>query len=819
MYRNYSECYRWQCRRVFSSLNIYKDHKMSAIEPTDPVNQTYSHNTSTPGTSELDEESGDMLHIAGTGIQGALERLPLNAKLLAMIATFLLGLVGTGIFLLVMQAKSIKSSRTSKLYLDVSFSLDTFIGSLQEEREAANIFFAIQKKGLIPPEDVYQKLIDRIEISTINQKIFNNHFGRNGLRSHPTLASGVKAYDEAMEYLDILRNDTLYLRTDALFGFYNYNGVVDKVFVLLDSLTLLKEANPVMFSYILLERAIELELQLKSVGVISWTSNTTTFNTVRGYAKFSGQRDYTIAHWRSSSKQELVKYYDNVVDPNVVSQLKAIFEKLVGINNPSTKVVATTRLDPTTNITKTTYDLRIPVPEDYTLEQWNNLTLAKISSLSTVNLRVKREIIETTARNLRISTGLIVGVFLVIISSLLLSGIVAFVVVRTIVGPWKKMNFIQKQSIQKFVPQRMLKLFGIDKIEDAILGLHKQQSMVMVSIKIHSNHQTTTKPFTEWFVSHLQSIGPMIQARQGFIKSYNNSEIVALFLKSRSAVDTVLSVESYLRERKIRFAIGIHRSQFVISTVGHDNHLQCIVSGDEANIASRLQETGSYLECPILASKSMSKYQHPNKRWLRIGAGSHEIFQLITKDHLIVEKQQLLDNAVSNFEIGNYKEAVVYFGQLHEYFPEERFITRYLEKSKDLEYRRSIYKMSANIHDIVKEKSLGVGFEEFIKNKPMRDVYNLWKAIEEYRQSPTSDLAQTIYNTYLTGDELQIHKDVSNNIEANINLGNKELFDDLSEFIVWNINDSVNSWKQTTEFNTYFQTCRILGEKRNLEDL
>lgn len=745
-------------------------------DPTSRYGLKTEHSTKMGTDTELDFENGNFLQIEGAGIQGFLEKLPLSFKLGNMIAVALLGFIAIGVFLIGVQAPRLRIARVGRKTQDVLSSVASYIEDLRAEREASNTYYAYRALGVVP-SNVTDALFASFEKTRISQKKLYRLLDKYNLRDNSLLAGGIAKLEEVTQKLPVVHELTLNGQLDAVTGFIAYNGLVGNVLLLLDNFGLLSTNNGLVANYATFNRIIELEHQLKSVGVIAGAQTKTTYGVLRGFIKFSGQRDYLVDYWLQSSSKRLRIYYNSVMDVGLVTSLKIMFEDLVSSSR--------FYLIPDPLINGTSVELYLP--SSFSLEDWNILAMEKIQILEKINKEIEIEMKEVVSKDLKISSILIVFVLLVIAVAFTITTLVAGCTVRTIVGPWKRLNFVQAQSIQKFVPKTMLQLFGVQRIEDAVLGLTKKKDLTLLVV--------------QGTLDNISNISNIVEINRGFIYEYKQDGALAFFVRTTDAVKAANLILSCTRCQ-----VGIHRGTFEICTLGDDKHIQCAIVGSQQHIATKISNLITKYKIPLLATSTIRKNLYSDRIWCWIGSDDGQDFYSIVND----ESQQDVSKAIKMFHDKNYIEAITILGELHRRCSENIIVDEYLRRSIDHLKIRSLFKIKATIEDIAKLPSVYQALVEYAVDV---DSYmlRLWTAIGEYQTLVGTERllkAQEIYN-FCLDEDLQIPKDLLNELSTSLSSGNSDLFADLKEYISWTIDDLLSRYKETDSFKEVFQQSRL----------
>ncbi|MCB0586445.1 MAG: response regulator, partial [Phaeodactylibacter sp.] len=174
------------------------------------------------------------------------------------------------------------------------------------------------------------------------------------------------------------------------------------------------------------------------------------------------------------------------------------------------------------------------------------------------------------------------------------------------------------QASGKFVPFEFLRSIGRESITDVRLGdqAEKIVTVLFSDIRDYTSLAETMSPSDNFqFVKSLNGrMGPLIQARQGFVNQYLGDAIMAIFPSQpdnalQAAIDMQHNLSLYNRERlkkgrkSIQVGIGMHTGPLVMGVIGDDHRMDAATISDTVNTASRVESLTKYYGASILLTQ------------------------------------------------------------------------------------------------------------------------------------------------------------------------------------------------------------------------
>lgn len=184
-------------------------------------------------------------------------------------------------------------------------------------------------------------------------------------------------------------------------------------------------------------------------------------------------------------------------------------------------------------------------------------------------------------------------------------------------------------SLQRFIPHKMLKVLGMDPIENLSLGDTKECNMTVLSLNIEefSSIREVMNPdeLFKFLNSYITRISPAINSYGGFIHKYLGDGVLALFpgrpingvLAALDILDSI-SIYNYHRSKSgytpIDIGIGMDVGPMIMGTIGENERIDTNIVAEAVNISSRLEELTKEFSAEIIISDEILKAVKDDKR-------------------------------------------------------------------------------------------------------------------------------------------------------------------------------------------------------------
>lgn len=182
-------------------------------------------------------------------------------------------------------------------------------------------------------------------------------------------------------------------------------------------------------------------------------------------------------------------------------------------------------------------------------------------------------------------------IILVVVGCFISACLCSFCFSQTIVGPWRRLNHLQENTIAKFVPKDMLGMLNVSRIADIQYGLVQQHQITLVyaSVKNFGNICLKMTPQEKFnFFNHvLQNASPIIRQFGGFIDTFQGDGFVAVFRKANDGVKACIELHRYVDQINknpqypaIQLCSGIATGPCLVGTIGEMNRMNVTIYSD-----------------------------------------------------------------------------------------------------------------------------------------------------------------------------------------------------------------------------------------------
>lgn len=170
------------------------------------------------------------------------------------------------------------------------------------------------------------------------------------------------------------------------------------------------------------------------------------------------------------------------------------------------------------------------------------------------------------------------------------------------------------ESFKRFVPIEFLKELGKKSILDVRLGDAQIRKMAIFFMDIRDFTRIAENQSAERTLQMLNRffavVESAIRTRGGFIDKFLGDAVMALFLDSKSAVESALEIltiqrDINLNQENLNIGIGIHSAEVVLGTIGSPSRLDTTVIGDAVNLASRIENLTRQYSVHLIVTESL----------------------------------------------------------------------------------------------------------------------------------------------------------------------------------------------------------------------
>ena len=277
------------------------------------------------------------------------------------------------------------------------------------------------------------------------------------------------------------------------------------------------------------------------------------------------------------------------------------------------------------------------------------------------------------------------------------------------VGKEKLTEEEQKQlaMFRKFIPQEFLQSLKREEWLDIKLGDHVEQEMAVLfndirSFTLLSERMSPDENFA-FINDYLRYMYPPISSHGGFVDKYIGDAVMALFFRTRDAIEAGIGMHKSLIEfNKIRenekkspieIGIGLHCGKLMLGVIGVEHRMQGTVISSAVNLASHLEALSKVYGSALIVSQNLledNKDLYPTRHLGRVKIAEKkiiymEIYEILSaeNDDIFVLKQAskpFFEEGVKLYYEKRFTEASVQFSQSLNVYPKDRAGMYYLKQ-------------------------------------------------------------------------------------------------------------------------------------------
>lgn len=721
------------------------------------------------------ETHDDLMSIRGSGIMGLLESIPLTVKLIAFCCLAILGVTALAIILMVIQGRSLRDANKSKRFISDAYEIGKLISALQDERDEITLFMASENYTTQTTEE-YGKLIPLYRetdkwMQSITDRL-QQYIGRgNWIENNGTTeivgrslldiksdkynetVAAFRAVRESLERKEIV---------NQIYYFSYYRGLIS---VLLDILTLFTQdsATSISFSYVNFMGVYESQQQLRNQARSMLTTRFITADGSRDISNSMIAKNSKLDQWINTAMPELSNLYNGGLDPKAIESINNVLVEL--------------------SMVRSSYR-GVTVSPAYTLQLWVNNTDSVNSNLKNVRRAIMDKLSqETNARTRRATSLIAVGLVIVAICiAVTLPG--SIMLSFTIIGPWRRLNTVLGTSISLFLPQRLLKWMGFNRITDITLGKSKTKELTFVDISIRDFYGVSSNMAIPEMINYANTIlgicGNIIRDNNGVISRYSEDKFSAIFqtndsaLKSAAAIGLALEEENQKRTEKksapITTTSSIHKANAVMTMIGDEKRMEPAILTPQKSVMEVLGKISNHFGLSSLVTTSgMNRCKRSTIKMLQkryIGkvkkdamSPPEEVWEIFNLDVLADKKRAStakFEEAVRLMEGGYYRRSMSAMEQVVKECSEDRLAQEYalLAKKQCKRYSDAIGNLT--VHNVLGDEELMKGFENYCRKEHSSENIELWKMMKEFEVTASAaarrSLLENMYETFISQD-------------------------------------------------------------------
>ncbi|KAL0479256.1 hypothetical protein AKO1_008088 [Acrasis kona] len=395
-----------------------------------------------------------------------------------------------------------------------------------------------------------------------------------------------------------------------------------------------------------------------------------------------------------------------------------------------------------------------------------------------------------------------------------------------ITGPWRRLNWLQENSIRKFVPQGFLNLIKCKKLSDVHLGMNNNCNITMLRLEI-SNYEEWTNNFSSTQGLNLlnklfNQVCPQVRSCRGFVDRYNHDGFTAIFKKNRQAIQASQKINRMLNRirnedpdyQNMKTGIAIHASRVLVGTVGEEERMDGAILSDQTSLNHDLLRINDKLGASIVLSGNVSGTV--NLRSLGSSSDRHkktvDIYEMYDVEEQNKKKtSKLFNDATRAFSERRYYKASQALHVVLELDPSDQVCSNMLKLCNKIvdQCEAQISKMDPI--DIVNNVRLRSLLEKQCTKEYSSENFELFKAVESYKKiddiSERKKAALRIYNDFcdINGSKAvnlqeKMCESIRDKLTDESNFTAKNLLDGLMKAALINMSDTVRRLMDAQEF-------------------
>lgn len=531
------------------------EHNHVNIAHIDHVHNDNEHTQSLSGSIDLASSSSssgnspdynhgtnseDFLKIEAIGLCRCLEGLPLGFKLIIITSVAFLMIAGFSAWLIVNQSIEIYNAQTARGFAGQFNLVALMVNALQMERANYIAYMSLPSPSTY---DVFQSSVKYVNGNMTNWQFLQWEKPQK-----------ISQYESNLQ---LIRNRNATSSTDALYLFNWYSDYIKEYNTFLSSKTKNTghQESIIMQDFFLQFR--EARTKLRSFGYLAFTNRNISMN----------------------------EFYFHTFVYMVASRdvMFSVFTKLA-TNNINDRVNTTLTYSPEFQALVAFENIALAQSEEMFCTTVNVTTWIDLSAKITVIVQgILKELVEVTAYEADSAyikaVALLVLIIALAIIFLIVYVFLAIVLSQSIIGPWARMNMLQNEIMNKFIPRQFLKLFNIDNITSAKQGLTATKQLVLMKISLHNFWQfvadMSCKQKLEALNRIITMLHPIVKSFNGYVEYFKSDEIHVHFRDYHGCIKCAHKIHTsfdsinglYQHGKKMLVSVALHGAQQVCKTL------------------------------------------------------------------------------------------------------------------------------------------------------------------------------------------------------------------------------------------------------------
>lgn len=792
-----------------------KDVKSGDNNDNTAIDSYYNEDTFTDAEqgTEDDHDKEDVLRVDARGLCGIIERIPIIPKLMCMQVSMVGMLVFMGI-LLYIQANNLQLVKATQQFSITASDVGRFVAALQDERDLTNVaIYTSQNLTTYTPllaaynstDKNATRLLDLLapyktymspNISDANGEPVPDRSPLKRIKDH------LDQFNETITELRKMRDS---VKSGNANGVQVFNYYTSLVTPMLDILTLFaQDANSATIrSYVDALRLYEAQQLVKAQGEATLLSRRINAINARAMGNYVHNRDKVISQFVAGCDADIANVYYQTTDSAIISYLRVI-ETVLTFNRDCIMFQF--------------------VPPTYRLDIWVDNATSLNQQMRTVEQFIVSKFTRENEDKYNQSSALIVNISVLTLVFLCLSIAIGALMFYTIIGPWRRMNKIQREAIAKFVPRELLSLLGAAKIEDVTLGRHVELSVTIMDVQCQMGTSKSQLDMNKHYQltllnMYLESMYAGVTNNHGYVQQCRDDGFVALFKNAKDAADSSLRIQRLANmlnstsEVKIMPSFTIHTNNVLIGIAGDEHRMQCIIIDNEKHIFDMLKRLSDKFNAKVLTTeKSLGKnaahIRHRVLGSLKTGMGNPMVVvEILSKSSDKLSYKEKFASAVAAFGQQDYADASTKMKELAASYPDDTAVAVYLKQIERALVQYKSIMTDVRIKEALENQEMHEAFRNFCVQELSVENIFFWEDIERYKMLTSSSerrtMAQQFQAKYFSMDgayTVNVNDTVKRNISAQVNAEgalDQNLFDKVQAELELLMNDTYSRFKES----------------------
>jgi class 3 adenylate cyclase/HAMP domain-containing protein len=264
------------------------------------------------------------------------------------------------------------------------------------------------------------------------------------------------------------------------------------------------------------------------------------------------------------------------------------------------------------------------------------------------------------------------------------------------------------ESYYRFIPERLIKMLGVNSIQEVQKSDHVKEEMAVINFNIRSFFELTKGMSSEDVFEFINGIyerfSLIVESFNGIIDRFMDTRFTAIFPDSpENAMNAALRIQEKLaawnieRERdglkKVNIGVSVHFGTVMFGVIGDGTRLASAAVSQAIHTSMRLENYADEIDVSVIATEEIARnlpvslFKKRSIGKFKDGNMTLTLYDFYEGDTYVIRNKkekykELLHMGIEQYEMGDYHKAKSSFIEILRSFPEDGVARKYLDLSE-----------------------------------------------------------------------------------------------------------------------------------------